>query len=106
MKAIRSRRLLGAVLAAALASSAALTVMPACAEVVIVAPTAPLPPRVEVVQAPRAGYAWDQGHWRWDHGRYVWVEGHWQPVRVGYHWVPGHWVEHGPNWRWVEGHWA
>ena len=62
--------------------------------------------RVEVVPAPRVGYVWDKGHWRWDHGRYVWVAGHWQAERVGYHWVPGHWVAHGPNWRWVPGHWA
>ena len=59
-----------------------------------------------LVPAPRDGYVWDQGRWRWDHGRYVWVPGHWQPVRVGYHWVPGHWAQHGPHWRWIEGHWA
>ncbi|MFC6313944.1 hypothetical protein [Paraburkholderia dipogonis] len=59
-----------------------------------------------VAPAPRAGYAWDPGHWRWVQGRYVWVGGHWQAVRVGHRWVPGHWVARGPNWRWVEGHWA
>lgn len=76
------------------------------AQEVIVAPMAPPPPRVEVMPAPRAGYAWDHGHWRWDHGQYVWIPGHWQPVRVGYHWVPGHWDQRGPHWHWVEGHWA
>lgn len=72
----------------------------------IIAPAAPPPPRVEVMPAPRDGYVWDHGHWRWDHGQYVWAPGHWQPVRVGYHWVPGHWAERGPHWRWIEGHWA
>jgi hypothetical protein len=79
---------------------------PAFAEVIVVAPSAPPVERVEVVPAPRAGYVWDKGHWRWDHGRYVWIGGHWQAERVGYHWVPGHWIAHGPNWHWVEGHWA
>ncbi|MPW19012.1 hypothetical protein GCT13_19445 [Paraburkholderia sp. CNPSo 3157] len=76
------------------------------AEVVVVAPGAPPVERFEAVPAPRAGYAWDKGHWRWEHGRYAWVPGRWQVQRVGYHWMPGHWVAHGPNWRWVEGHWA
>ncbi|OZI37558.1 hypothetical protein CAL29_03895 [Bordetella genomosp. 10] len=76
------------------------------AQEIIIAPMAPPPPRVEVVPAPRPGYVWDNGHWRWEHGRYVWIEGYWRPVRVGRAWVPGHWQEHGPNWRWVPGHWA
>ncbi|WP_118179450.1 YXWGXW repeat-containing protein [Paraburkholderia phosphatilytica] len=77
------------------------------AEVIVVEPSAPPPAvRYEAVPAARAGYVWDKGHWRWDHGQYVWVTGHWQVERVGYHWVPGHWIQHGPNWRWVEGHWA
>ncbi|AXL49657.1 lipoprotein [Paraburkholderia caffeinilytica] len=106
MTSTRPARLLTSVLAAAITCVAALTAAPAFAQAVIVAPMAPPPPRVEVMPAPRAGYVWDQGRWRWDHGRYVWVPGHWRPVRVGYRWVPGHWVQRGPNWRWVEGHWA
>jgi hypothetical protein len=76
------------------------------AEVVVMAQSAPPPSRYEAMPAPRAGFVWDHGHWRWDHGRYVWVPGHWQHERVGYHWVPGHWVAHGPNYHWVDGHWA
>ncbi|MEX3810897.1 YXWGXW repeat-containing protein [Paraburkholderia sp. BR13439] len=101
----RMSRLLGSTLGAALCCAATLTAAPAFAQVVI-APMAPPPPRVELVPAPRDGYVWDQGRWRWEHGRYVWAPGHWQPVRVGYHWVPGHWAQRGPHWRWVEGHWA
>jgi hypothetical protein len=78
----------------------------AFAQAVIVAPMAPPPPRAEPMPPPRAGYAWDPGHWRWAGGRYVWVGGHWQTGRVGYRWVPGHWVAHGPNWQWVPAHWA
>ena len=106
MTSTKPVRLLTSVLAAAITCAAALTAAPAFAQAVIVAPMAPPPPRVEVMPAPRSGYVWDQGRWRWEHGRYVWVPGHWQPVRVGYRWVPGHWVQRGPNWRWVEGHWA
>lgn len=89
-----------------LAASGALTVAaPASAAEVILAPSAPPPLRAEVVPAPRMGYVWDRGHWRWYHGQYVWAPGHWQRVRVGYHWVPGHWASRGPNWVWVPGHW-
>lgn len=84
----------------------ALASVSAYAQAVIVAPTAPPPPRVEVVPPARPGYVWDPGHWHWAHGNYVWVQGHWRPARVGYRWVPGHWVAHGANWRWVPAHWA
>jgi hypothetical protein len=73
------------------------------AQVIMVAPP---PPRVEVAPPGRPGYVWDQGHWRWDHGRYVWAGGYWRPVRAGYGWRAGHWVQRGPHWRWVEGRWA
>jgi WXXGXW repeat (2 copies) len=106
MTSTKPLRLLTTMLTAALTCTAALTATPVFAQAVIVAPMAPPPPRVEVMPAPRAGYAWDPGHWRWAQGRYVWVGGHWQAVRVGHRWVPGHWVARGPNWRWVEGHWA
>jgi hypothetical protein len=96
-----------AVLAPVVAVSfAAMHSTPADAQAIIVAPAAPPAPRVEPPPPPRAGYAWDPGHWRWAHGGYVWAPGHWRPVRTGYRWIPGHWVQHGPNWRWVEGHWA
>ena len=80
--------------------------IPAFADVIVVAPSAPPPPRVEVMPAPRVGYVWDHGHWRWARGHYVWVAGHWEAMRAGRHWQPGHWVHAGPNWRWVGGHWA
>jgi hypothetical protein len=90
----------------AAAAAASLAVSTCFAQAVIIAPTAPPAPRVEVVPAPRSGYVWDQGRWRWAHGRYVWVPGHWQAVRPGHHWVPGHWVHGRRGWRWMEGHWA
>lgn len=92
--------------AAIVVAGACAVAAPALADVIVIAPSAPPPERVEVVPPARVGYVWDKGHWRWDHGHYVWIGGHWQAERVGYHWVPGHWVAHGPNWRWIEGHWA
>lgn len=42
----------------------------------------PPAPHYENVPPPRAGYAWQQGYWGWQHGRYVWVQGQWnRPVR-------------------------
>ncbi|AJF00368.1 YXWGXW repeat-containing protein [Pandoraea apista] len=77
----------------------------AVAETIIIAPHEPPAARVEVVPAPRAGYVWDPGHWRWAPGGYVWEPGHWQAVRAGHHWIPGHWIRFGANWRWIPGHW-
>lgn len=91
---------------AALATAALLLSPAVFAQAVIVAPIAPPPPRVEVMPAPRPGYVWQRGHWRWAHGRYIWVPGHWRLRHAGYRWVPGHWVQRGPHWRWIEGHWA
>jgi hypothetical protein len=91
---------------AALTAITALGSVPAFAQAVIIAPSAPPPMRTEVVPMARPGYVWDGGHWRWAGRGYEWVPGHWRPVRIGAHWVPGHWVQRGPNWRWIEGHWA
>ena len=91
---------------AAAAASLALGATASFAQEVFVAPMGPPPARIEPPPAPRDGYVWDPGHWRWEHGAYAWAPGHWQMIRVGYRWVPGHWVQHGPNWRWVQGHWT
>jgi hypothetical protein len=106
MTSRKSAWIVSTLLVATLSCAELLVTVPASAQAVMVSPMAPPPPRVEVVPAPRDGYVWDQGRWRWEHGRYAWAPGHWQPVRVGYHWVPGHWAQRGPHWRWIEGHWA
>jgi hypothetical protein len=65
----------------------------------------PPPPRVIVVPAPRAGYVWAPGFWRWNGRRHVWVEGHWVRERRGEHWVPAHWEENHGRWHFEDGHW-
>src|SRR5258708_29078507 len=47
---------------------------------------APPPPRYEVVPAPREGYYWAPGYWRWGEPRRspVWVEGSWGAARPGH----------------------
>jgi WXXGXW repeat (2 copies) len=104
MRSIMKLRLLLA--QAALVAAGAITVATASAQVVVVAPNAPPAMRYEPVPPARAGYVWDRGHWRWDHGQYVWNPGHWQAERIGYHWIPGHWIARGGAWRWAPGHWA
>ncbi|WP_085579915.1 MULTISPECIES: YXWGXW repeat-containing protein [unclassified Pseudomonas] len=86
---------------------AALAGTPAFAQPEVIIREAPPPMRVEPMPGARPGYAWDQGHWRWEGRGYAWVPGHWQPVvRHGARWKPGHWQARGPNWYWVEGHWV
>jgi hypothetical protein len=85
---------------------AALASTPAFARAEVIIQQAPPPARMEPLPAPRSGYAWDQGHWRWEGGGYGWVPGHWQQVRRNARWQPGHWVARGPNWYWIEGRWV
>jgi hypothetical protein len=42
-------------------------------------PAEPAPVR-EARPAPRAGWIWVDGHWRWNGRRYVWIRGHWRAV--------------------------
>ena len=75
------------------------------ARVVVDVNVAPPPGRVEVVPAPRTGYVWAPGYWRWDRGRHVWVTGYWVRERRGHHWVPHRWQERGKRWHFEAGHW-
>lgn len=84
---------------------------PRRADVEIVAPHAPPPPRVEVPPPAPPGRAevvfWVPGRWHWDGREYVWRAGHYEerPYRRA-EWIPGHWAER-PNgsWVWVDGQW-
>jgi len=67
--------------------------------------TPPPAPVYEMVPAPRAGYVWAPGYYRWERGHHVWTAGHWMPERAGYRWVPDRW-DHGPKgWYHVAGRW-
>src|ERR1044071_4636986 len=92
-------------LATMVAESVGISV-PNVASAAVYVEVAPPAPRVEVVPAPRRGYAWVPGYWQWRHGRYVWVSGTWVRERPGYHYVSPRWVEHGGRWYMEEGRWA
>jgi hypothetical protein len=75
----------------------------------IVAPTAPPPPRYEVVPPPSRPaeiVQWRPGHWHWNGREYAWIGGEYierpRPAAV---WVPGHWDARGGRWVWIEGRW-
>jgi WXXGXW repeat (2 copies) len=84
---------------------------PRRAEIEVVAPHAPPPPRVELAPPAPGGRAeavfWVPGRWHWDGREWVWRAGHYEerPFRRA-EWVAGHWAER-PNgsWVWVEGRW-
>jgi hypothetical protein len=66
----------------------------------------PPEPRVLIVPAPRAGYVWAPGFWRWNGRAHVWVDGRWLREQSGKHWVPAHWEEGRRGyWHFEEGHW-
>jgi hypothetical protein len=100
--AIRNRILLAAV-----ALSAAIVSLPSTAKTYVDITIAPPPPRVEVVPAPRVGYVWAPGYWRWNGHKHVWANGVWVRERHGWHWEPDAWVQ-APNGRWhlSRGHWV
>ena len=104
------RHLFAALAAAAISTPALIApamVSPAAAQVdlSITIGTPPPPPRYEVVPAPRAGYVWAPGFWRWEGSRHVWAPGHWMAERPGYRWVPDHWNHVGNGWRHEAGYW-
>ena len=76
-----------------IASSFGAIALPAQAEVDIVLNFGPPPARYEVVPAPRSGYVWESGYWRWNGQRHSWVGGHWVQERNGYVHVGPRWVE-------------
>ena len=104
-----NRTLFTALAAAALSTSALIApamVTPAAAQGInIQIGTPPPAPVYEVVPAPRVGYVWAPGHYRYVDNRYVWTTGRWMAERPGYRWTPDRW-ERGPHgWYRVEGRW-
>jgi hypothetical protein len=91
------------VLASVLAASFAGIAAPALAAVYV--QVAPPAPRVEVVPAPRHGYAWVGGHWEWRRHQHVWVGGNWIRERRGYHYVAPVWEQRDNGWRMNRGEW-
>jgi hypothetical protein len=72
----------------------------------VIAPQPPPPREVEIIPAPRRGYVWAHGYWRWDGRRYVAVGGHWEAARPGYRYVHPHWEQHRDGWHWRVGVWV
>lgn len=80
-------------------------------EQVIVAPSAPPPPRVETIPPPTgsepSALYWRPGHWEWNGANWAWASGTYvqrpAPQAV---WQPGHWIQQPTGgYVWVEGHW-
>ena len=61
----------------------------------------PPAPIFEMVPAPRVGYVWAPGSWRWEHDHHVWGPGRWMEARHGEHWVADRWDHRdGPHGGW------
>ena len=75
--------------------------------VVVWAPVAPPPPRVEVITVPpRHDYFWVPGYWHWEQNQHRWIDGRWEQRREHERWVPHRWDhdERG-QWRLNGGYW-
>lgn len=92
-------------LAVATASLAGAVTTSAFARVDIDVNIAPPAPRVVEVPAPRHGYVWAPGYWRWSGHEHVWVDGHWLRERHGRHWVSEHWEDRHGRYHFKPGHW-
>lgn len=60
--------------------------------------TAPPPPLVERIPAPRAGYVWAPGHWEWNGRRHTWASGYWVVARPGYAYQAPAWYQGNGGW--------
>ena len=78
---------------------------------VIIAPSAPPPPRVETIPPPPTADAqvmyWRPGHWTWSGANWIWTAGEYvqrpAPQAV---WAPGPWVQQPTGgYVWVDGRW-
>jgi hypothetical protein len=88
------------------ALAVAAVAIPAQAKVVeLDVQVAPPAPRYEVVPAPREGYVWSSGYWRYDHGHYRWEHGHWIHAREGHRYTQHEWVAQTGHWHFRGGHW-
>ena len=65
----------------------------------------PPPPRYEPAPAPRRGYVWSPGYWRWNGHRHMWVGGHWERARPGYAYRAPEWVEREGRWHYQPPRW-
>jgi hypothetical protein len=80
--------------------------MPASAQINISIGAAPPPVRYEAVPAPRSGYVWAPGYWRWQDPRHVWTNGRWIEARPGHYWVADRWEPKDGHHHYKAGHWA
>ena len=65
----------------------------------------PPPMREEIIPAPRRGYAWAPGYWRWHNQQHVWVNGNWVRERPGYRYITPQWQENNGRWNMRSGRW-
>ena len=82
---------------------------PVAAQINIIVGSPPPPMRYEAVPAPRSGYLWAPGHYRWDGRQHVWNGGAWVQQRAGYRYVPDRWERFSDNgqerWRYQASRW-
>jgi hypothetical protein len=78
---------------------------PAVAQININIGIAPPAPQYEVVPAPRSGYVWAPGYWRWEGQRHVWANGRWIEARPGSYWVADQWTSKDERHYYKAGHW-
>jgi len=98
-----SKKLMAVLFAAGLIAAPAASVIAADIEITI----APPADRVEVAPAPREGYVWQRGYWRFEPEgkRYTWVDGRYIQNREGHRFIQGEWRHEGEKHRFIMGHW-
>jgi WXXGXW repeat (2 copies) len=110
MKSFTRRGMLGGLtIAASIGAMAPAAFAQLQAEIYV--PTAPPPPRREVIPVLPPDRVeiehWQPGYWRWNGHEYVWAEGRYVArPRRGAAWVPGRWEQRPRGWVYIEGHWG
>ena len=98
--------LVSALFAAGMLAAVA-TPLPSVAAVDVYVNVPPPPPRSERAPAPRRGYVWVPGHWKWNAkgNRHVWAAGYWERARPGYVLQRPQWVERDGRWQYQARRW-
>ena len=103
------KRIAGSLAAVSAACWCMAFAVPASAQAIVVAPTAPPPPQVETIPPPPASVdVWHPGHWAWTGANWNWIPGQYVTAPAPQAtWIPGHWEQQPTGgYIWVDGHWA
>src|SRR6185369_2639427 len=100
-----TKKILVSALLAAGTIGAVATPLSSMAQAVIYLNVPPPAVRYEVTPAPRSGYVWSNGYWRYSGNQHVWTEGTSPAERPGHTYSQPRWDENNGRWNYQASRW-